>query len=602
VPLLGFMTIVALSAQTSQFADQTPYLASRMTAYLFALWAIAVALRLQKDRLLRAMNEVNQKMFLDPLTGLYNHRALRRQSSEWLEDSVRSDKANIALMMIDLDNFKEANTLHGHLGGDLTLRTVGEQIKRVLPKHALAARIGGDEFAVLAPVASAQQRDELAGLLRGAVRGAAAELDLPGFEFDASVGVAVAPRDGITLEQLLTVADESMYKEKAKHEQVPRSGAAPQQAAATAELAWQTREAGEVVEEVHKSGARAFVASRSELALFTFLGYAVGTFALAASLAMPGANHAHWALALGALLIGLLAATAILLVNCENRPPIHWAIDIFTIGSLLTIGWLTGGLVSPATPLIYLLVIHQAWFWKNRMLPWRMLTPSVVILAPLVYQGAGAEEHTAIAIATAFSAAATGLVLSISLYVNQLSTTMASRRAKRLAATDPLTGVPNRRAFNEFVEHELDARHENESDELAIVMIDLDNFKDVNTEQGHHAGDELIRAIARALNDAARRGDCVARVGGDEFAAVLPGAGIDGARALAERFVAAVEECAASSGDHTRAAVTASAGFALCPLHGSTLDELMRSADEALMQVKDSEKGTARVSRTISAL
>ena len=108
----------------------------------------------------------------------------------------------------------------------------------------------------------------------------------------------------------------------------------------------------------------------------------------------------------------------------------------------------------------------------------------------------------------------------------------------------------------------------------------------------------MLKAIARSLQAASRDGDCIARVGGDEFAAVIGGVGVDAARRLAERFVRAdAETDLAREND-----VGASAGFALHPLHGDSLDELVFTADHALMAVKASGKGSARVARIVSAV
>jgi diguanylate cyclase (GGDEF)-like protein len=169
-------------------------------------------------------------------------------------------------------------------------------------------------------------------------------------------------------------------------------------------------------------------------------------------------------------------------------------------------------------------------------------------------------------------------------------------RADRLSLIDPLTGISNRRAFDAFVQDLIDEREG--TGEFAIVMIDLDNFKQVNTSLGHLAGDSVLKAIADALESVGREDDCIARVGGDEFAAVLPDVGIEGARALAVRFVETVAGTPSARGTQ----VGASAGFALYPLHGESLDQLMFTADEALMSVKESGKGSARVARAIQAV
>jgi diguanylate cyclase (GGDEF)-like protein len=154
-------------------------------------------------------------------------------------------------------------------------------------------------------------------------------------------------------------------------------------------------------------------------------------------------------------------------------------------------------------------------------------------------------------------------------------------RIQIVAATDPLTGVANRRTFENVLDQEI-ARSRRTGESLALVMVDIDHFKSFNDSQGHQAGDDTLRDVALALADASREFDSVSRYGGEEFAVVLPLCSRAEAAQVAERL-----RQAASS---VRAAipVTASAGVAVFPFDGIDADGLVRAADDALYAAKRS--------------
>jgi diguanylate cyclase (GGDEF)-like protein len=109
-----------------------------------------------------------------------------------------------------------------------------------------------------------------------------------------------------------------------------------------------------------------------------------------------------------------------------------------------------------------------------------------------------------------------------------------NQQLEMLATTDHLTGLMNRRGFEEELARE-EARARRERTSAAVVAVDVRRLKSVNEAFGHGAGDDLLRAIGHAFRAAARRSDVVARIGGDEFAALLPGANRAGAEVFVER-------------------------------------------------------------------
>lgn len=156
------------------------------------------------------------------------------------------------------------------------------------------------------------------------------------------------------------------------------------------------------------------------------------------------------------------------------------------------------------------------------------------------------------------------------------------------ATHDPLTDLPNRILFFDRLNYTLLAA-QREKDPLALLVLDLDRFKEINDTLGHSIGDILLRRVGGRIKDTLRDSDTVARLGGDEFAVLLPNVGGEGAVSAARKILAALESPFAVDGRSLR--VHLSIGVAIFPDHGTEAAALMHRADGAMYKAKQSRTG-----------
>jgi diguanylate cyclase (GGDEF)-like protein len=204
------------------------------------------------------------------------------------------------------------------------------------------------------------------------------------------------------------------------------------------------------------------------------------------------------------------------------------------------------------------------------------------LLAPLVFDFSRRDE---VVLAVVEAACLVAVGVGIVLLVRRLRHSHEALWA--LSRRDELTGVGNYRALHERLAAEI-ARHQRHGREFALVLLDLDGFKQVNERYGHLEGDRLLAEIGTSLRRELRREDAVFRQGGDEFAVIVPEVNAEEAGEVAKRLGDRVSRRGFGS-DELRP-ITAGTGFAMFPADGRTVDELLSVADADLFSSKPGER------------
>lgn len=310
---------------------------------------------------------------------------------------------------------------------------------------------------------------------------------------------------------------------------------------------------------------------------------------------VPGLSYAlaTWSGPNRPLLVALivlagLSSVGALLVPRRRIVQSRWREGVFLAWSLATIAFiavasaLDGGAPSPFALVFFLPVVFAALTYP---------LASVLVVGALdvvAYAGVGVLVGSEDPVKMAFFASSIAVV-ALMCALQARAGDRHRRELSHCSLIDPLTACLNRRGFEERLRLELDEARAAGCG-LALVLLDLDHFKALNDTHGHATGDRVLRAVGERLRSAVRAGDVVARVGGEEFALILPVADADTARAVAERARAGVGTVSTPDGNP----VSCSAGVALSPTDASEADGLFELADAALYWAKRTGRGHTR--------
>lgn len=536
---------------------------------------LAAGLKVQLTRAIEHNREISER---DALTGAHNVRRFERR----LEDEIaraRRGGEGFALVMFDLDNFKQVNDSFSHTVGDDVLIAAAEAIYSTLLPSDLLVRRGGDEFAAILPVAPERDVQTTVDLACKRIERARRQI-CPGLTPFTSAGwVNHEPFE--STEKLIERTDAALHEAKADAPE--RRGHVSSAARATESDAPSDR--AKVVDLRRLPGKTAelrddpirgliVVCTRTSAAVIAATSIVVSAMVLSGNTsfeitAAGVAVLAGWAL--------VMVPASIWLARRRRRP--QWAKHVMFVAAfaLISAGC---AVVGDAAPTLIDLFIFTSLL-VVALLPYERAIFYILIGIGLygTFLYTNNEPFAEIRLTVA---AMIVFLTSIVLTVTRHHTILAAREKAQLARTDALTSLPNTRRLRDRLNDEI-RRCSVTGDDLALLMLDLDDFKSVNDHFSHSLGDKVLVSVADAIRDVCRHADMPARRGGDEFALVMTDAGANEATVAGNRIAEAIRAVR----ERMVPEINPDASIGWTVWHeGDTVDDLIARADAALHEQK----------------
>lgn len=485
---------------------------------LVALSSIGLA-AIYTQHQLRTMAELHHGLSsTDALTGCANVRRLRSRLTQDLIGTTGSEH-RVALFAIDLDDFKQVNDRFSHTTGDDLLKAVAAALDNEIESGDLLVRRGGDEFMIVAVSSSGRDLSELRDRLARGVTRARNEV-CPQVNPQASVGYVIH-REGESAEELLMRADDALHlakldahPDRRENDGTPKQPSALRRAIAAHPIDRNGQAREEEAEDVRiarwidrvlgNQTAWVVAACMSVVLVATFV-------VVELSGDVPGFNSTT--------MIALTAAFAALaplsLWASRRSLSLLWLQGfILLVFVLLTSVIVEAGSFSAdfVDLYVYPLMFAFCYLPVKRAIGFMAVSTTLFGLALYSSDYPYATERMLISLLVL-------IVTSALLARARVETLAFAARAVELSVVDPLTGAANLRGLRQRVADEI-ARSELTGKQVAVLGIDIDDFKSVNDTYSHARGDSVLRATVAATRECLRADELVARRGGDEFAAV----------------------------------------------------------------------------------
>src|SRR6266852_2728859 len=494
----------------------------------------------------------------DGLTELFTAPYLTETCTRELNRGGRFNRP-LSLLLLDLDGLGELNAVHGQQAGDAVLRGIARTIRRATREYDLPARLAGGLFAVLLPETDLAAAQVVAERIRRTTADRRHEVpnSVEQARLTVSIGGAVIVGGKTTATALFEASQAALARAKAdggNRVEFTMVQGAPSLAPVAAEVVEEPLPANITPIHTHRAVPR--------LAAVTWLRRA---------------------------LIGALAGLVLAIGLVQSEALIDWRL-LAVLTSLAVLAGLAFSFKTLTVALALAVELHRspARLWAVRY--WR-LWPQYLALCATGLLAAYAYYRFGLAGATAMVAASLLFRHLAGRYVDRtLESVRKLRTAKEQlehrAFHDPLTSLANRALFAERLEHAMVRAGQGS---VAVLFLDLDNFKTVNDTLGHAAGDALLVAATKRLLLCVRREDTIARMGGDEFTVLLEDMNdpSDAAR-LAERIGEALRAPFELGGQSV--SISSSIGIALDTDRSHGPDDLLREADMAMYRAKSSGK------------
>src|SRR5919106_6817969 len=496
----------------------------------------------------------------DPLTGIANRRTLESVLDLEIARSRRTS-VSLALVMLDIDHFKSFNDSQGHQAGDVALRNVAAAIADASREFDTVSRYGGEEFAVVLPLCSRDEAAQVAERLRQAASSVRAVIPVT-----ASAGVAVFPFDGTDADGLVRAADNALYAAK----RAGRNRLA---------VAGEEMPSGRTLEAGIDPAFQAQILSTSATAL--------GEGATAEDVVQSGAENLH------RLLKNVPGAHVAVLGGTGNNvqilaPGPTRRLEVEEIPDLLRTC-----LVSPVAAQVMVSGAQLQLLFPQVVGTEQLSVSTAPLLMRYVWKGA--------VVATSEQPLPRSVREAISLLAVQLSVTLENRELREAiqdarqrfsfveeqlrhkALHDPLTNIANRVLFTEQVNLGI-RRRMRSGNPLAVMTLDLDDFKTINDSLGPAFGDQLLVEVSHRLSATLRSGDLLARIDGDEFGVLIEEDAREDAFRVADRILDVFKAPFVLEGREI--AISASIGVAFNDFPDEVGEDLIRNAVVAMHLAK----------------